>query len=37
MRETLLKVEFRNIELEERYAKKEREIDELRHTIRDLR
>lgn len=30
MRESLLKIEFRNIELEEVNAKREREIDELR-------
>jgi DNA repair ATPase RecN len=36
MREQLLKVEFRNIELEELHSKKEREADELRAQVRDL-
>lgn len=30
MREALLKIEFRNIELEEASSKKEREVDELK-------
>lgn len=36
MREQLLKIEFRNIELEEVNAKKEREVDELKQHVRDL-
>ena len=36
MRESLLKIEFRNIELEELHASKEREVDELRKHVRDL-
>lgn len=36
MRESLLKIEFRNIELEELHAKKDRECDDLKMQIRDL-
>jgi hypothetical protein len=36
LREHLLKIEFRNIELEEHYAKREREVDELKAYMKDL-
>ena len=36
MRENLLKIEFRNIELEELYQKKEREVDDLTQNVKDL-
>jgi cell division protein FtsL len=36
LREALLKIEFRNIELEENSAKKERDIDELKQEIKEL-
>lgn len=36
LRENLLKIEFRNIELEELQLKKEREIDDLKNHIKDL-
>ena len=36
LRESLLKIEFRNIELEEVFGQKEREIEDLKQTVKDL-
>ena len=36
MREQLLKIEFRNIELEDLHSKRERDFDYLREQVKEL-